>query len=108
MASRVRLVVSQPGCTIVFMGGLFSASCRCGYRVENLLDGVGFAADPHSPAVCRACREVLTIRTAGRTPTCPQCRGPLEFIDTDRRTGALPCPKCGKKTLRIEMDGLWD
>lgn len=90
------------------MGGLFSASCQCGYRVENLLDGIGDAGAPHSPAVCPSCREVFSIRTGGKRAACPRCRGKLELLDTDKRTGALPCPKCGGKTLRIEMDGLWD
>ncbi len=98
------------------MGAFYSASCLCGYRAHQLLDGVGFAAVPYSPALCRTCGEVLSIRLDRKRLRCPHCRRKPEIMsvvefDSDDRSRPVTlymCPKCGGKTLRLEPEGLWD
>ena len=86
------------------MGIIVQATCSCGYCSEDLFIGHGIGQGPSSAlAVCRHCREMLSVREGRRQ--CPRCRKRLETLgieDVDALVAGLECPRCGRPTLALE------
>jgi hypothetical protein len=86
------------------MGTIVQATCSCGYCSEDLFIGHGIGRGPSSAlAMCRHCREMLSVREGRRQ--CPRCRKRLDTLgieDVDALVAGLECPRCGRPTLALE------
>lgn len=111
------------------MSTIHEATCRsCGYNT-SVTTGVGFSdADGKRylwPFSCEKCNELVTANLLSSAPRCPQCRtrkirpltgavvGTPPLLETDETEDPLLahphlCPKCGNKTLTLEVYGMAD
>jgi hypothetical protein len=108
------------------MGDLYEAACSdCGYRSEELQDGVGFTGTFLEPMICDDCGELVSVVAAdfysGLGPdlnACPRCSGghltglPKLTLEEQASAGAFrlrrraECPRCGGE-LAITPTGHW-
>jgi hypothetical protein len=97
------------------MSLVYNASCRCGYRASDLIDGFD-GAGIRVPMNCLDCRESVSMVsrwwkgafTRGDEPetgVCPKCGGrKLETLELDGES-AGPCPRCAS-TMMLEATGV--
>lgn len=99
------------------MGTFYRATCACGHETDMVLEGSGFSGVPVAPAICRHCRDVISVRVGAKRLRCPRCRRKPELLDLGDdddgqeslvRDRPHSCPACGKKTLRLMPQGTWD
>ncbi len=117
------------------MGTFVSGVCGCGYRSGSLMLGAGmanFEEQCRAPARCETCEEVVDADIVDPGAACPHCGGAVTFYveplpaDTGDGTirgvdwvlpdgrllvlgpGPFHCPRCGDRTLRFHMSGLFD
>jgi ribosomal protein L37AE/L43A len=95
------------------MGLFFHVSCPCGYENPMVIEGIGFAGVPHAPALCRHCREVVSVRTDTKRLRCPTCRRKPELFDLGDEdaapvTDGYSCPRCERDSLHLVPAGTWD
>lgn len=108
------------------MGDFYEAACSgCGYRAEELKDGVGLVGTFFEPMVCGDCRELVSVVTADlyselgpELNACPQCGGrrlsglPKRTLGEQALAGAFrlgrraECPRCGGR-LAVIPTGHW-
>lgn len=103
------------------MGSVIDASCRCGFRVEGLAIGSGFAGIEQILLSCATCGEIRTIERRWRDPDgnayadafagernpedgCPTCGGRSEVVNE----AGGPCPRCGAELQIVGTELLWD
>lgn len=117
------------------MGDLLSASCPCGFYVENMFFAIGPSHPSFFgyPAVCTSCEVFDAFNIQEENPRCPECGAAVVFYnnpslnlsrkstpfrvtersDWDHHSKFLlnhlfKCPDCGKYTMKFEWVGLWD
>jgi len=143
LRGRLVICVFAVCCSLLFLqiasaGTILKASCPCGYHIDNIYAGGGFAnfrTVCAAPACCAACKIMEVLNWLEDAPKCKTCgEKPVFYNDpslqekprpgskprivfswnTDKKgTFELPdinyrCPRCGKLTLRFTMTGMWD
>jgi len=94
------------------MGEMLQARCTCGYEARTSA-GCGMVSGPeYAPALCRQCRELVTVPVNGGGSACPRCGAPTEPLrkGSSRGWGRKPyeCPRCGRLALQLSFVGVWD
>jgi len=110
------------------MGYSYIGRCPCGVQSETLYCGYGMRGpfdEFHVPSICKACGMISTTNVVNAVPICPSC-GSVEVEVAARSTnstqswpvsnageiqefrGPLACPKCGDRSLLMELHSLWD
>lgn len=118
------------------MGTLIAATCPCSYENNELVLGGGmlsFMDHCAAPALCTACREVVTVDLMDNDTSCPICGGATPYYDSslpdakaghagptiawslpDGRLfaldddGAYTCPRCLQATMSFVDVGCFD
>lgn len=117
------------------MGTFVSGVCECGYRSGSLMLGAGmanFEEECRAPARCETCEEVVDADIVDPRSGVPPLRGcshvlrragsprhgdgtirGVDWVLPDGRLlvlgpGPFHCPRCGERTLRFGMAGLFD
>ena len=123
---------------IASAGTILKASCPCGYRLNNIYAGGGFAnfrTVCAVPAHCATCKTMEIVNWLDDAPKCGTCRERPVFYNDPSLQEKLPagskpkivfswntdkkgefvlpdinyrCPRCGRLTLRFTMTGMWD
>jgi predicted RNA-binding Zn-ribbon protein involved in translation (DUF1610 family) len=114
------------------MGTALTASCQCGYEKGTSVGGTmrNFMTVCHAPALCRDCKELVTLNYLAGEHSCPNCGKEVAFYNHEslRRKNAAydlvnavvddknfklsdikyRCPRCGKLSLKFRVWGHFD
>ena len=108
------------------MGAIVRAECSCGYHTSNRIDNTGrlivgeevligngmrTRGIHYYPALCRTCREVVTMNLERVRLSCPVCSGPDVIPYYEPRMGCgkgqteIPCSVvCVENEMRQEIE----
>ena len=112
------LQLSDRGKVKYTMGTMYIATCPCGYKSGELLEGCGMAGvdSCHDLARCDNCHTIFSIRSSSVRHRCPRCSRKVQIISIDEEminnAHSSPltfhCPQCGNFTMKLHEVGLWD
>ncbi len=119
------------------MGSGVTASCKCGYKKDDILIGGGmrtFKENCSFPALCKKCDDLVAVNLLAKSVKCPKCKSsnivPYNKKELTKKkgnkrvtswhveklggdlyltNGSYYCPACKKFTLSFEDSELcWD
>ena len=98
------------------MGTIYQASCPCGFRQIDLLQGYGIKQREihYQLYQCEKCHCLTSLEMAQETDSlfkpvrCPECHASMLRLSDRPEEQPLPCPECHATSLQLTISKLWD
>ena len=98
------------------MGTIYQASCPCGFKQIDLIQGYGVnQRDVHYELYqCEHCHALASLELQQQTDSlfkpirCPECKSSMLHLPDKPETVSFQCPECKEPSLSFEITRLWD
>jgi uncharacterized CHY-type Zn-finger protein len=98
------------------MGTIYQATCPCGFKQIDLLQGYGInQGDTHYQLYqCEQCHALASIELIQQTDSlfkpirCTECKSTMERLPNEPEEQAYSCPECKQASLQLQITRLWD
>lgn len=98
------------------MGTLYQATCPCGFKQIDLLQGYGINQRDISYELyqCEDCHMLVNYELNQQVDSlfkpvhCPECKASLIRLTSEAKPHPYPCPECKEQSLTLSVVNLWD